>query len=217
MFSFVCQRSNAFAKVHSFLLSDYLTLQAIAEFRVNANIFFGRECIFFGSYLQLFLGIVEKLLIIVWYSDDGEWCAFVRKSLMSEALKIAVSGLNAAVSRIANAASNLVNASSTGRLPTQPGEKAASYQPTDVVTLSDSADDNALGVHTVLQPREPAYVMALDPRSPHANAAGLVAAPNVDMAAEIMNAKLAEVTYRANAAVIRAVQKTDKDLLDTLA
>ncbi|MDD5586491.1 MAG: flagellar basal body rod C-terminal domain-containing protein [Alphaproteobacteria bacterium] len=106
---------------------------------------------------------------------------------------------------------------STGRLPEKPGEKATSYPPQDVVTLSDSAGDHALGVRSTLRPREPAYVAATAPHSPDANAAGLVAAPNVDMATELVNAKLAEVSYRANAAVIRAAEKNDKELLDTLA
>ena len=73
---------------------------------------------------------------------------------MSEALTIAVSGLNAAVRRVVNSASNLVNASSTGRLPESKGEQATSYRPTDVVALSNSAGNNALGVRTEIKPRE---------------------------------------------------------------
>jgi flagellar basal-body rod protein FlgC len=136
---------------------------------------------------------------------------------MTEALKIAVSGLNDAVLRVVNVASNVVNALSTGRLPEKSAEKATSYQPQDVVTLSDSVGDNAMGVHSTLKPREPAYVTASDPKSPHANAAGLVAAPNVDLASEMIQLKMAEIAYKANAAVIRAERKNDKELLDTLA
>ena len=136
---------------------------------------------------------------------------------MSEALKIAVSGLNDAVLRIVNVASNVVNSLSTVRLPEKPGDKATSYQPQDIVTLSESAGDNQLGVHSTQRPRNPAYVTASDPKSPNANAAGLVAAPNVDMAAELLNAKMAEAAYKANAAIIRAAEKNDKELLDTLA
>ena len=136
---------------------------------------------------------------------------------MSEALKIAVSGLNDAVLRIVNVASNVVNSLSTSRLPEKPGGNATGYQPQDVVTLSDSAGDNLLGVSSTVQAREPAFFVASDPESPNANAAGLVAAPNVDIPAELLNAKLAEVAYKANAAVIRAAEKNDKELLDTLA
>jgi flagellar basal-body rod protein FlgC len=136
---------------------------------------------------------------------------------MSEALKIAVSGLNDAVLRVVNVASNVVNALSTGHLPETPGGKATSYQPQDVVTLSDSVGDNIMGVHSTLRPREPAYAAAPAPDSPDANAAGLVAAPNVDLASELVNAKMAEIAYKANAAVIRAERKNDKELLDTLA
>jgi len=136
---------------------------------------------------------------------------------MSETLTIAVSGMKAAVARVMNAASNLVNASSTGRLPSTSGEKATSYQPTDVVTLSDSAGDNNLGVHTKVVARDPAYTVAPDPRSPDANTQGLVAAPNVDIASELIDMKMAELSYKANARVIRAQTNMDKDLLDTLA
>lgn len=136
---------------------------------------------------------------------------------MTEALKIAVSGLNDAVLRVVNVASNVVNASSTGRLPEKSGEKATSYQPQDVITLSDSVGNNALGVHSALKAREPAYVTASDPKSPDANEAGLVAAPNVDLAGEMIQLKMAQAAYKANTAVIRAEQKTEKELLDTLA
>jgi flagellar basal-body rod protein FlgC len=135
---------------------------------------------------------------------------------MAKALMIAVSGLNDAVKRMVNVASNLVNASSTGRLPKTPDEKATSYQPTDVVTLSNSAYGDNLGVQSTIRPREPAYTVARDPRSPDANAEGLVAAPNVDIASELIAAKMAEISYKANAAVIRAEREADKELLDRL-
>lgn len=135
---------------------------------------------------------------------------------MSEALTIAVSGLNAAVKRVVNSASNLVNASSTGRLPSSSNEKATSYQPTDVVALSNSVGDNNLGVRTTTRTREPAYSAAFDPESPDANSEGFIAVPNVDIASEIIAMKMAEISYKANAAVIRTEEKMDKELLDRL-
>lgn len=136
---------------------------------------------------------------------------------MADSLTIAVSGMKDAVVRIANAASNLVNASSTGRLPNSPNEKATSYQPTDVVTLSNSTGSNELGVTSTVKPRTPAYTVGYDPSSPDANEDGLVAVPNVDIASELITTKIAQITYKANAAVIRTQENMDKELMETLA
>jgi flagellar basal body rod protein FlgC len=108
---------------------------------------------------------------------------------MTEALTIAVSGLRAAIARVANAASNLVNVSSTQR---KPDGTETPYQPTDVITLSDSVGNNNLGVRTEVVPRK--------------NNAG------VDIASEIIDTKIAEIAYKANAAVIRTQSKMDKEL-----
>lgn len=131
---------------------------------------------------------------------------------MSDALRTAISGLNDSVLRISNAVSNIVNASSTGRLPENTGDQPTSFLPQDVITTSNDVG----GVTSSLKPRDPAYVTAPDPKSPSANAEGLVAAPNVDIAAELMNTLVASATYRANAAVIKAVGEDNKKLLDTV-
>lgn len=133
---------------------------------------------------------------------------------MSEALRIAVMGLNDAATRVANVSKNLVNVLSTGRLPETSGGQATSYQPTDVVTVSNSVGDNALGVRSIVVERDPAYRVAPDPESPNANEDGLIAVPNVDVAAELICMKIAEMTYRANAALIRTAQEMDRTALD---
>lgn len=135
---------------------------------------------------------------------------------MSNVFQIAVSGMNAAMSRFSNAVTNLVNVSSTGKLPNAPGEKATSYAPTDVVTLSNSVGDNNLGVRAQTVTRDPAYRPAYDPHSPHANADGLVAAPNVDLAGEMVNIMMAEIAYKASAKVIAAEKRNQDTLIDTL-
>lgn len=135
---------------------------------------------------------------------------------MADTLKTAVSGLNDAVLRVANAVNNLVNARTTGRLPAEPGEKPTSFLPRDVVTLSSAAAGQGLGVTSSLREREPAYFPARDPSSPDANAEGLVAAPNVDIASELLTVLQARVTYRASAAVIKTTFDNDRKLLDTL-
>lgn len=126
----------------------------------------------------------------------------------------AVSGLNDSILRIANAASNIVNASSSGKLPARAVDSSNVFAPQDVITISNSVGDNNLGVHSALVPRDPAYVTVRDPSSRDANAEGLVAAPNVDLNAEIVAANIAQTSYAANAAVIRIAGKLDKALLD---
>ena len=135
---------------------------------------------------------------------------------MSSILSITISGLNDAVTRLANAASNIVNVSSTGKLPTSSGAAYTGFQPQDVVTISNAGGGNGLGVTSALQPRSPAYTTASDPTSPNANAQGLVAAPNVDLNAELIASKEAQVSYSANAKVIKITEKMQKSLLDAV-
>lgn len=132
---------------------------------------------------------------------------------MSSILNIAVSGLNNAVTRIANAASNIVNASSTAPLPQNPGAYTG-FTPQDVVSISADAGGNNTGVASQLQPRNPAYNTAYEPNSPLANAQGLVAAPNVDLASELVTASVAKNDFAASATVIKIDEKIQQALLD---
>ncbi|HUY68970.1 MAG TPA: flagellar basal body rod C-terminal domain-containing protein [Alphaproteobacteria bacterium] len=132
---------------------------------------------------------------------------------MSGILNIAISGLNDAVARIANAASNIVNASSTAPVPSS-GAAYGGFVPQDVVTLSQSAGGQNFGVTDTAVPRNPAYVVTPDASSPNANADGLVAAPNVDLNAELIASKVAQVTYGANADVVKVAQQMQDALLN---
>ena len=133
---------------------------------------------------------------------------------MSSILNISISGLNDATTRASNAASNIVNASSISVVPQNPGGTLSNFTPQDVITLSDSVGNNNLGVTSELVPRNPAYTVISDPTSPVANGQGLVAAPNVDLATEIVSLKESQVSYSANAAVIKINEKEEKALLD---
>ena len=136
---------------------------------------------------------------------------------MSNVFATAISGMNAAIARLSNAATNMVNVSSTGKLPAKDGEKATSYQPTDVITLSNDVADNTLGVRTETVARSPAYYPMRDPSSSNANDQGLVAAPNVDLTKEMVDSMLAEISYKASAKVIAVEKRNEETLLDTLA
>lgn len=109
---------------------------------------------------------------------------------MSDALSIAVSGMNDATLRVVNAASNIVNASST----TADGEK---FVPGEVSSESVSVGGNNLGVTSSIHPRQDGS--------------------EVDLAEEIVDMQMASVTYGANAAVIKTVNEMQEKLLDTLA
>jgi len=136
---------------------------------------------------------------------------------MSSVLTTAVSGMNAAVARILNAAKNIVNVSSTGRLPSSQGGAATSYQPTDVITLSNNVGDNQLGVRAQTVLRDPAYYPVRDPNNADANEQGLIAAPNVDLTAEIVDTIMARAVYQANAKMIAAEKRNEETLIDTMA
>lgn len=134
---------------------------------------------------------------------------------MSSIFSSAIAGMNAAATRFSNAVTNIVNASSTGRLPNSSEEKATSYQPTDVITLSNNVGRHHLGVTTTTVLRDHPYIVARDETSPHANAEGLIAAPNVDITKEIVDTMMAELAYKANAKVIAAEKRNEETLLNT--
>lgn len=128
---------------------------------------------------------------------------------MVDAISIAVSSLQANGERIRGAANNIVNAGTVGAL--DPVDGPAAYTPVDVVAIADRQG----GVQTRDVPRNPATFSTYDPNSPYANADGVVAAPNVDMASEIITLKLAETAYRASLDVIKVAGKMQDELLKT--
>lgn len=135
---------------------------------------------------------------------------------MSTTLTIAVSGLNAAMNRVSAVARNIANASSAGHLPPDENGAASSYQPVRAVSTPVTGGGQGLGVTSTLQPVVPAYDVAFDPSSPYANEQGLVAAPHVEIAAEITEARMATAAYRANVAVIKATDDMEEKLFDAL-
>ncbi|MFA7277243.1 MAG: flagellar basal body rod C-terminal domain-containing protein [Pseudobdellovibrionaceae bacterium] len=125
---------------------------------------------------------------------------------MINPISTAVSGLTAASRKLAVATENIVNASSVGSLdPNSPNQAYAAQ-----TTLAKSVGGG--GVQTVTLTREPPFVPSFQPDSPFANEDGLVNAPNVNLDEELVNTKLAEQAYKANAQVIR----TTSDMQDVL-
>lgn len=125
---------------------------------------------------------------------------------MTNAIGIALSGLNSATTRLNASASNIANALTSGSL--EDGGQAP-YTPLETVQSSQEGG----GVSAKVTPRQPAYSKAYDPDSPFANSEGYIGVPNVDMASEIVNMKLAEHSYKANIGTLKVSKEMFESLL----
>ena len=94
----------------------------------------------------------------------------------------------------------------------RPGAQQA-YAPRRVVQTANADGGTQTAVATV----NPAYVAMSDPQAPFANQDGLVAAPNVDLSQEMVNQMLASYSFAANARVLKAEDRMNQTLIDTLA
>ena len=132
---------------------------------------------------------------------------------MSIASTIAVSGLNVASLRLQVAADNIANSLSDGPMPdaSNAGAFPAAYTPLRV----NQTDVVGGGTSTTVSQVSPATVSAFEPAAPFAESNGMVAAPNVDLANEIVQLMLARYSYAANAQVIRADAQMSAALLNT--
>ena len=128
---------------------------------------------------------------------------------MINPVSLGVSGLLAASKKAGVAAENIANASSNGKLD---GTGPKAYEASSVVTESVAGG----GVQAVKVPRTPSFVPSYDPDSPFANSDGLVAAPNVNLDEELINLKIAEQAYKANAQSIRTGIEMHDTLLDAI-
>lgn len=127
---------------------------------------------------------------------------------MIGAISTALTGLFAASKRVEASANNVANASSAGSL--DPAHPRQPYQAlTTVQTANESGGTSATNI-----PKKPGFVNAYAPDSPFANEEGLVGAPNVDLTEEAVNLKIAEITYKANASVIRTASEMSDELLN---
>ncbi|MDH5722656.1 MAG: flagellar basal body protein [Alphaproteobacteria bacterium] len=126
--------------------------------------------------------------------------------MMTNAITIALSGLNSAAQRVSAAASNIANAFTSGSL--EEGEQAP-YTPLDTTSKADALG----GVQTRVIPRDNPFSAAYEPNSPFANEDGIVGVPNVDLAEEIVKMKLAEISYKANLKSIKVAGELFDELL----
>ena len=136
-----------------------------------------------------------------------------------DALSIALSGLVAQKQRLAATASNIANVSTAGRVPSADPSAPAStvYKPLNVSFTSLDVNGTGGGVKADVTPDANGYTVVYDPNSIYANQEGLIAAPNVDLATELVNLTETKIAFKANVSVIKTQDQMIGDLLDTLA
>lgn len=123
------------------------------------------------------------------------------------AFGIARSGLEASMLRLMASASNIANAQSTGSVPGSAANGGQhTYQPVraEISPLAGGA------VQARLVPVDPAYRLTYDPASRQADARGMVAAPNVDMADELVEQIAAKLAFEANLKVIATASDLER-------
>jgi flagellar basal-body rod protein FlgC len=125
--------------------------------------------------------------------------------------------MNAAARRLEVSASNVANVQSTGALPnadgTVPAGAPRAYAPLELVQTASAGGGTQTTVTTVT----PSTTAVSDPQAPFANQDGLVAAPNVDLAQEMIGQLIASYTFTANATVMKADNRMTRTLLDITA
>lgn len=127
---------------------------------------------------------------------------------MTDAITIALSGLNSATLRLNASASNIANAQVAGRLD------GTAPRPYSALTTQSQAN-SAGGVQTQIVQTQTPFVPAFDQNSPFADDNGLIAIPNVNLAEDIVQLKLAEISYKANLKTLSVAGDLFDELLDS--
>lgn len=127
-------------------------------------------------------------------------------------VSVLLSGLVAQSQRLAASANNIANVSTTGRLPTADSPATTVYKPLSVTLTTQEMGE----VHAHVVEAQNGYTAVYSPSSPYANEQGLIAAPNVDLAQEIVSIIETKIAYQADARGIKAQQKMMDELLNIL-
>lgn len=129
---------------------------------------------------------------------------------MINTISIALSGLEAASKRLQASASNIANLQTVGSIS---GGADAPYTPQTVVQNAQTDEDgNVQGVQSEIQGRQNPFVPAFDPDSPFADENGIIGVPNINLAEEAVNSRLAEITFKANIATIKTAEELSDEL-----
>lgn len=134
------------------------------------------------------------------------------------AIPIGFSGMRVASARLSASASNIANIATTGAVPgTVAAASSQVYQPVDVVAFERRSGAQPAGADYNIRQNADGYFTAYDPSSPHADAGGMIAVPNIDLAADIVESLQARMQFQASAAIVRAANEAEKSAIDILA
>jgi flagellar basal-body rod protein FlgC len=95
----------------------------------------------------------------------------------------------------------------------QPGGKAPYTPITTQQTAGTDNNGNPTGVRSDYIAKANPFVPVFQPDSPLADAQGIVGLPNVDLAEEAVNLKLASASYKASLAVIKTQDELNDEML----
>lgn len=139
---------------------------------------------------------------------------------MFNAIRSSVSAIQASSEALSVRADNIANVRTTARLDEvdlSPAARRAAAGPSDEVFRPSTPTFVSVrdgGVDVEVERREPSHRVIFDPSDPKSNEDGLVAAPNVDLAEEIVGSRQDRAMFMANLAVIRTEDEMAGALLD---
>jgi flagellar basal-body rod protein FlgC len=133
-----------------------------------------------------------------------------------DALGIGVSGVLAAQNRVGLNAANTANQTTSAPRPegTNRAEQARNYEGYRPARAADSSQATGGGVVSGQSLVDPSFVLAFEPDNVNADADGIVARPNVDLAQERVDTLSARHSFNANIATIRTADEMMGTLLD---
>jgi flagellar basal-body rod protein FlgC len=123
-------------------------------------------------------------------------------------MTIAASGMAAATVSLTAAASNLAVAQTAA--PISGAQNA--YQPVTVMETSLPGGGVSAGMI-----RAPSFTLSYSPATPFADAQGMIAVPNIDIAAQMVHQITAAAAFRANVKVFQIAVRDQKSLIDLIA
>jgi flagellar basal-body rod protein FlgC len=127
---------------------------------------------------------------------------------MISGFSASLSGLMANSKRVAVSADNIANMRSRGVREDGPAQQPGAYVPKQVQDVTTAGG----GVRAEVRPVTPPSVEVYAPGSPDADANGIAAIPNVNLAEELVTQIQAQRAYEANAKAL----KTQDELIDSL-
>ncbi len=116
--------------------------------------------------------------------------------------------------RLQVSANNVANANSDGPLPSASAADQSQYPAAYVAQQVNQVATPGGGTNAIVSNAQPGTVTAYDPTAPYADQNGQVAAPNVDIASEVIQQAIASYTFTANADVMSAEQEMMQTLFN---